>query len=322
MFVFKTFSLLLRTFLVLTKVLLLLMEKKVKQYRSHTFYFMNLAYFGEWVCKYNVKMNIYRLYGMALSAVLLCVNLASCGSDFPEGNPENGIVSNERKLVTIEEEYEDGDLYTYTFSYDSKGRAIAVTTKDYYYEKPKTKVTNIAWSENTIVESRNGEDLILTLVDGLILKGENSDDNGCTYLFAYNPLKKLSIVEHSHMDGYDSSTTEFYWEGNKFSKYEYTDGYYDEEVRINYSGKTCKGYYPLWGFAIEDDCYTLLAHPELLGFRSNYLPSQIITQSDYSEYVTNISYTLDRDGYIETCTMSTFEDGDHYETVIYTFKWQ
>ena len=113
------------------------------------------------------------MFGMALSAVLMCANLASCGSDFPEFNHEEDIVTNGRKLVTMEEEYEDGDLYTYSFSYDNKGRAIAVTTKDYYYEKPKTKVTNIAWSENTIVESRNGEDLTLTLVDGYILKGES-----------------------------------------------------------------------------------------------------------------------------------------------------
>ena len=79
------------------------------------------------------------MFGMALSAILMCVVFASCGSDFPEANKENNIVTNERKLLTIAEEYEDGDLYTYSFSYDSKGRAIAVTTKDYYYDKPKTK---------------------------------------------------------------------------------------------------------------------------------------------------------------------------------------
>lgn len=267
-------------------------------------------------------MNTYRMFRMALLAILMCANFASCDSAFPEASNEDDIVTNVRKLVVIEEEYEDGDLFTYTFSYDNKGRAIAVTTKDYYYEKPKTKVTNIAWFENSIVETKNGEDLTLTLVDGLILKGESSDDNGCAYLFAYNSSKKLTTVEHYHMDGYDTSTTEFYWVGNKFIKYEYTDGYYDEEVRINYSGKTCKGYFPLWGMAIEDDCYTLLVHPELLGFRNNYLPSQIISKTDYSEHVSNIAYTLDKDGYIETCTISTSEDGVLGETVIYTFKWQ
>ena len=34
-----------------TKVLHRFMEKRTKQYRSHTFYIMNLAYFGEWVGK-------------------------------------------------------------------------------------------------------------------------------------------------------------------------------------------------------------------------------------------------------------------------------
>ena len=267
-------------------------------------------------------MKTYRMFGMALSAVLMCVVFASCGTDYPEANKENNIVTNERKLLAIAEEYEDGELYTYSFSYDSKGRAIAVTTKDYYYDKPKTKVTNIAWSDNKIVESRNGEDLTMTLVDGLILRGESSEDDGCMYLFAYNSSNKLSTVEHSHKDGYDTSITDFYWEGNKFVKYEYTDGYYDEEVQVKYSGKTCKGYFPLWGMTIEDDCYTLLAHPELLGFRSNYLPSQIISQTDYSKYVSNISYTLDKDGYIKTCTISTSEDGEYDETVIYTFEWE
>ena len=58
---------------------------------------------------------------MALFAVLMGANLASCGSDFPEADNEEDIVTNERKLLTIAEEYEDGDLYTYSFSYDSKG---------------------------------------------------------------------------------------------------------------------------------------------------------------------------------------------------------
>lgn len=270
-------------------------------------------------------MKTLRMIGMALFAVLMCMNFASCSSsddDEPEVDNENGIVTNEKKLISITEEYEDdGNLYTYSFAYDNKNRVVSVTTKDYYYGTPKTSITNIEWDNNLVIESRNGEDLTLTLANGRIIKGESSEEDGCKYSFAYDSSKRLSASEHYHSNDYDNSSCSYSWDNNKLVKYTYTDDYDYEETQIKYNGQTCKGFFPLWGALVEDDCYTLLVHPELVGLRNNYLPSQIIEKYEDITDVCNLAYTFDKDGYIETCTATT-NDGGYIETVVYTFKWQ
>ena len=269
-------------------------------------------------------MKTLRMIGMALFAVLMCANFVSCSSsddEEPEVNNE-GVVTNEKKLIAIEEEYEnDGALYTYSFAYDNKDRVISVTTKDYYYETPKTKVTNVEWKDNLIIESRNGENLILTLANERVIKGESSEEDGCNYSFAYDSSKRLSASEHYHSNDYDNSSCSYDWDNSKLVKYTYVDDYDNEETQIKYNAQTCKGYFPLWGRLVEDDCHTLLAHPELVGMRNNYLPSQIIEKNEDIIDVSNLAYTFDKDGYIETCTI-TITDGGDSETIIYTFKWQ
>lgn len=254
----------------------------------------------------------------------MCVNFVSCSNneDEPETN-EEGIVTNEKKLISIEEEYDnDGDLYIYSFAYDNKNRVISVTEKDYYYETPKTTVINIEWKDNLIVESRKGESLTLTLTDERIIKGESSDEDGCNYSFAYDSSKKLSASEHYHSNYYDNSSCSYSWDNGKLVKYTYTDDYDNEEIQIKYNGQTCKGFFPLWGSLVEDDCYTLLAHPELVGLRNNYLPSQTIEKDEDDTDISNFAYTFDKEGYLESCTISSSSSYGYEETVVYKFKWQ
>ena len=76
-------------------------------------------------------MKTFRFIGMALFAVLMCVNFASCSSseDDPTEEPEEGdvVVSGKKiaKIVGTSEESPYSE--TYTFSYDSKGRLIEAT---------------------------------------------------------------------------------------------------------------------------------------------------------------------------------------------------
>ena len=265
-------------------------------------------------------MKTFRMIGMALFAVLMCVNFASCGGS-DDDPTEEGVVTNGKKLISITEEYDsDGGLYTYSFAYDNKDRVMSVTTKDYYYETPITRVTNIEWDNNLIIESRNREKLTLTIADGRVIKGQSSED-GCNYSFAYDSSKRLSASEHYHSNDYDNSSCSYSWDNNKLVKYTYTDDYDKEEIQIKYNGQTCKGFFPLWGQLVEDDCYTLFVHPELVGLRNNYLPSQIVEKDEDNTDICRFAYTFDEDGYIETCTATT-NDGGYIETIVYTFKWQ
>lgn len=58
---------------------------------------------------------------MALSAIILCMNLTSCSDDDEDANKsDNGIVTNQKRLVEIAET-DDYGTNTISFSYDSKG---------------------------------------------------------------------------------------------------------------------------------------------------------------------------------------------------------
>ena len=151
------------------------------------------------------------------------------------------------------------------------------------------------------------------LSDGLI-KSTNSYWNG----FTYNSSKQLVSLKTE--DEYDGTyITTFSWENNKMTKIANDYG----TTTISYSNKTCKGYYPLMAFFFIDDLTPLfVAHPELIGMRSNQLPSKISSKYEHGEYTTNISYTFTSDGYIESCTTQKTADNSDLGVEIYTFKWQ
>ena len=78
-------------------------------------------------------MKTFRMIGMALMAVLMCVNFTSCSEDDdPTGvKNENGIDVGGKKLVKIVDKSEDGYYSeTYTFSYDDKGRLVFATVME------------------------------------------------------------------------------------------------------------------------------------------------------------------------------------------------
>lgn len=95
-----------------------------------------------------------------------------------------------------------------------------------------------------------------------------------------------------------------------------------------YSGKTCKGYFPLYYlFSLSDDDDIFFVHPELIGLRISQLPDQMYSKTDNHETTEKYTYTLDKDGYMESCTMIHIEkrldiNETHTSTDIYTFKWE
>lgn len=84
-------------------------------------------------------MKTFRFIGMALFAVLMCVNLSSCSSsdDDPTEEPEEGgVVVSGKKIAKVVSESEDWKE-TRTFTYDDKGRLIKSTETD-EHENEKT----------------------------------------------------------------------------------------------------------------------------------------------------------------------------------------
>ncbi|MCD7940711.1 MAG: DUF4595 domain-containing protein [Bacteroides intestinalis] len=257
-------------------------------------------------------MRTFRLIGMALIAVLISVNFAACSSDDDEIKDDDGVITNQKKLVEMKEAYEDG-TNTMTFSYDSKGKLISIVEKD--YDSSQSDIINITWGENTVKESSDGESITYSLNDGLVRTGLESD--GRNYSFAYNSSKQLTIYQYS--DEYDSNTRTLTWENGKVTKIAYNK----DISEIAYSSQTCKGYFPLMVLMVEDDFNVMLAHPELVGMRNTLLPSQTIYKEGNWEDKEEYTYKLDKDGYVESCTILSKRNGstDTY-TTNYTFKWE
>ena len=143
--------------------------------------------------KLRLKMKTFRLIGMALLAVVMSVNFASCSSDDDEEPTKNddGVITNQKRLVEFTET-DEHDTYTWSFSYDSKGRLISIVQKDY---DSSSYITNITWGENTIRESEDDESITYSLTDGLARTG--SETNGTNYSFAYNSSKQLTAYQRS-----------------------------------------------------------------------------------------------------------------------------
>lgn len=302
-------------------------------------------------------MKTFRFLGMALIAILVSVNFAACSSDDDEIiKDDDGVITNEKKLVEMKEVYEKDGTNVKAFSYDSKGKLISIVEKD---SDDDSYITHITWGENSVKESEDGNSVTYSLTDGLVRSGSESD--GRDYSFAYNSSKQLTTYQYG--DKHESSTRTLTWDNGKVTKMDY-DG--EEISTITYSNQTCKGYFPLMVLMVEDDFKLLLAHPELIGMRVTQLPSQSYSKDvqksehydeffketykfeNIYEYTTKFTYKLNSDGYVESVTMEetdtqtnkySFQDrnGDgvisddernitdtHTDTytTTYTFKWE
>lgn len=271
-------------------------------------------------------MKTFRLIGMALFAVLMCVSFASCSSsdDDPTEENEEGVVTNEKNLIEIKIT-SNNESVDYTFSYDNNGHLISVYDGDIY---------QFSWGENSIVETEDDKTITYSLANGLIKGGETSNWD---FDIAYNSSKQITAIIYSFLYSRDNEKETFSWENGKITKIVRDEIHRTDNLEITYGNQTCKGYNPLVGAMIYGDSYLTYAHPELIGLRQNQLPTKIIQKSTpktqgtvtYDE-VTELSYTLDNNGYIASCsikensTEKTWEGEkrEYTRTYVYTFKWK
>ena len=278
-------------------------------------------------------MKTFRLVSAALLAVLMCANFASCSKDDDAattdggGNDEGGnqeVTVSEKKLVKMVSNDE-----TYTFSYDDEGRLNSATdTYSYddgsYSEKSKYSYKFI-WGDDAVVvkyEYERESDYIYgggttgtgtytySLKDGLVQSYVDDDNDKGTY--SYNNSNRLIKAEFTSKGW----TINAVWDKDKLVSVKTSDKYgpYTPSI-LTYGETTCKkGYFPLISNIIELEEVLFMAHPEIVGIRTNQLPN---TYSPYDEEI-SMTYEYDKEGYISKIKMKD-EDGDS-ET--YTLTWK
>ena len=93
------------------------------------------------IYKQSNKMKTFRIIGMALLAVMMCVNLASCNDDDDPVKNEDGIITNQKRLIAFRQESSSGS-YVVRFTYDNAGKVVHVMDDD--------EPIYIAWTNNAI----------------------------------------------------------------------------------------------------------------------------------------------------------------------------
>ena len=279
--------------------------------------------------KLRLKMKTFRLIGMALLAVVMCVNFASCsgGDDEEPIKNDDGVITNQKQLMQIK--MVDSETITWDFTYDSKGRLISINHAEKYNGRTERDITNYIWGNNTIIAEDDNSTRTYTLDNNLVKSINDKDDYSgwSNATFTYNSSNQLIAVQNTYTDG--TSVDTYTWNNGRITKLTYTENgsYYSEEdvYEYTYSGKTCKGYFPLYSPSDNDDIFYV--HPELIGLRCSQLPDQVYSKDDYYEETSKYSYTFDKDGYVESCTVVNTEKNlsdntTDTDTTIFTFTWE
>lgn len=271
-------------------------------------------------------MKTFRLIGVALLAV--CVNFASCSDDDEPSKNDDGVITNQKQLMQIKM-VDGSEIITWDFTYDSNGRLTSVNEAEKYDEETSRVITNYIWGYSIIMAKDDDNTRTYTLGNNLVKSISDTEDghDWSNATFSYNSSNQLIAVQN--IDRHGTSVETYTWNNGRITKLTYTENgsYYSEEdvYEYTYSGKTCKGYFPLYSPSDNDDIFYV--HPELIGLRCSQLPDQVYSKDDYDEETSKYSYTFDKDGYVESCTVVNTEKNlsdntiDTYTTV-FTFTWE
>lgn len=254
-------------------------------------------------------MKTFRLIGMALLAIMLCVNFTGCSKD--DTLTDNEIITKSKKLIGMKET-EGDNTYIWEFSYDSEGKLSSIIDSFDLYggSNRQQQVTHYTWRSFTIIAESDYLTQTYTLDENNLVKTIRSDKNTDwnNAQFSYNSSNQLLVVD------YGTYSDKYTWENDKISKI-------DNYLNIIYSGKTCKGYFPLYNDYYGDIFY---AHPELIGLRNSQLPEREFYKYKDSQIEYEYSYIFDEDGYVKSCTRveKNLSNNSKTSTTIFTFKWE
>ncbi len=263
-------------------------------------------------------MKRFRFIGMAVMAMLVSANLASCSKE--DGN-SSGFVNdyaNEKKITKIVSEsvaYAQTSRTTTTFKYDSNGRLVE-TIEEYKSSNNEESrgIAQYTWTNTAVIYTEECE--IKSPHDNFTETYECKYDlsNGLVRSVDYGDgdSENLSYNEYGR---YDNEGT-WEWDGDKLICV-----LGDYKVLYTY-GEPCKsGYYPFF-----DTDILFSAHPELLGVRTKQLPvsSRSIGyyMQDASPYTSTYEYEFDTEGYIIKMIVEEKFDNGTINTFTDTITWE
>lgn len=153
---------------------------------------------------------------MALIAILFSVNFAACSSDDDEIKDDDGVITNQKKLVEIEMT-DDYSTTTWEFSYDTKGRLASAINTDKYGSNTNRNIINYTWGNNIVMRKKEQNTKTYTLENGLIrtIKSPNSGDLRNASV-TYNSSNQLLTVED--ISGDNTWTSAHTWASGKIVK--------------------------------------------------------------------------------------------------------
>ena len=278
-------------------------------------------------------MKTFRLIGAGLLAVLLSFAFTACSGDDEEDDSNNPPQETEKKLVKMTQFIKGyyGNYYnTFYFEYDNQGKLSRYKKHSITPWDEITDIKDFLYSEDAIMSAnQNGDYIRYSLFNDRIniIQREES---------IYSDVYHLKYDASDHLSKWSCEQSpdwveEFYftWSGNKLCETEDED---NDIEKFTYNDKTCKGYNPLFFFhgMHIDECYLLLAHPELAGFKSNQFPSSIslVKRSRDNNLVGTwtFNYELYPDGYLKKCIVTLVgndgQEGDTWDYYEYTFTWE
>lgn len=271
-------------------------------------------------------MKTFRKIGMALVAVLMSVNFASCSED---DNSEDNNKTGEKRLTKMVTVGEWGNEIGYIFTYNKEGKLNKAQYKDEWWSSANGVVTETytfeyAWNGD-VINITGSNSVVLKQENGLIISSKDSR-NLATRSYTYS-ADRLSKIEEE-----DGSVTETTWNGDKLTKSTTrlegrTDEYKSNTIH-SYEEICEKGYCPLIPIMIEEksaEGLLYVAHPELIGTQTTQLPASYTNYYVHGSTSTNdVTYEFDKDGYISKINISThFANGEYDDySGKYVLTWE
>lgn len=232
-------------------------------------------------------METFRFIGMALFAVLMSVNFASCSSNDDPTN-ENESTSEDVPTYRLITSLTTPDGDTFKFTYNDKKQLVSVS------EVGENNKIDFEWSDSQIIATPTNKyekvPVVYRLKNGIVTSVYDAEEEN-----------QLTYDKDNHLTNVNDNNT-WTWSNGNISKFvhEYKDDKPDTYTYSYYTDKENK--HPVLDMSsarlyyaglLEYDELLFIAHPYLLGKTNKNL---IKTRTD-GNYIEEFTYELDDNGY-------------------------